>query len=192
MSLDLSKLRRFRARIPAYWITAKPYCTAPLGSLISYRRNQCAIAHDLKNQGVNMMTYRSIPAVVIVLLSCTTGMPAQNNPAPVKGMASTVGLYVYPRNNQTGVQQLTDEGQCYSSAKTQTGFDPNGSSPAATTSTPSQPKQGDHTVGKDAARGAAISGAAGGDPAMGARRGAMDGGNAADFHAAPAGHPARG
>jgi hypothetical protein len=122
-----------------------------------------------------MMTYRSIPAVVIVLLSCTTGMPAQNNPAPVKGMASTVGLYVYPRNNQTGVQQLTDEGQCYSSAKTQTGFDPNGSSPAATTSTPSQPKQGDHTVGKDAARGAAISGAAGGDPAMGARRGAMIG-----------------
>jgi hypothetical protein len=46
---------------------------------------------------------------------------AQTNSAPVKGMASTVGLYVYPKSHQTSTQQLTDESQCYSNAKTQTG-----------------------------------------------------------------------
>ena len=33
---------------------------------------------------------------------------AQSNP-PVKGMASTVGLYVYPKNSQSATKQLTDE-----------------------------------------------------------------------------------
>ena len=37
---------------------------------------------------------------------------------PVKGMASTVGLYVYPQKNQSATQQLTDEQQSYNSAKT--------------------------------------------------------------------------
>lgn len=44
---------------------------------------------------------------------------------PVKGMASTVGLYVYPQKQQSATQQLNDEQQCYDNAKTQTGFDPN-------------------------------------------------------------------
>ena len=94
----------------------------------------------------------------------------QTNSAPVKGMASTVGLYVYPKTHQTSTQQLTDESQCYSDAKTQTGYDPNATTTAAK---PQDKKSTEKPVAKGAMRGAVISGATGGDPAAGARRGAM-------------------
>jgi hypothetical protein len=82
-----------------------------------------------------------------------------------------VGLYVYPEKHQTNQQQLNDESQCYSNAKTQTGYDPD-----ATTTAPASKddkKSGNNDVAKGAARGAVISGATGGDAAAGARRGAM-------------------
>ncbi|AXC11277.1 hypothetical protein ACPOL_1941 [Acidisarcina polymorpha] len=112
-----------------------------------------------------------------LLLSCTPALKGQSNTAPpIKGMASTVGLYVYPRAQQSPTQQLSDEGQCYSNAKTQTGFDPNATAPAAShSSTSSGNKEGNGSTGKDAARGAVVAGAAGGDPAVGARRGALIG-----------------
>jgi hypothetical protein len=95
---------------------------------------------------------------------------AQTSSPPIKGMASTVGLFVYPKNHQTTSQQLTDESQCYSSAKSQTGYDPNATTTAAE---PEDKKSGDKPVAKGAVRGAVISGATGGDAAAGARRGAM-------------------
>jgi hypothetical protein len=97
---------------------------------------------------------------------------AQTNSPPIKGMASTVGLYVYPKNHQTNTQQLTDESQCYTNAKSQTGYDPNATTTAAK---PDDKKSDDKPVAKGAVRGAAISGATGGDAAAGARRGAMIG-----------------
>jgi hypothetical protein len=94
---------------------------------------------------------------------------------PVKGMASTVGLFVYPQKNQSATQQLTDEQQCYNSAKTQTGYDPNSAAPAAKTKGQKSGESGDdnHAAAKGAARGAMMSGATGGDAAAGARRGAI-------------------
>jgi hypothetical protein len=101
---------------------------------------------------------------------------AQSSSPPIKGMASTVGLYVYPKNSQSATQQLTDESQCYSNAKTQTGYDPNTTTTAAAPKK-QDPKGGDdHDMAKGAARGAVISGATGGDAAAGARRGAIIGG----------------
>lgn len=111
---------------------------------------------------------RMVMAACALFLVANAG--AQTNPAPVKGMASTVGLYVYPKSHQTGSQQLTDESQCYSNAKTQTGYDPNATTTAAKTD---DKKSGDKPVAKGAMRGAVISGATGGDAAAGARRGAM-------------------
>ena len=93
---------------------------------------------------------------------------------PVKGMASTVGLYVYPQKKQSATQQLTDEQQCYDSAKTQTGYDPNSVGPAPKTK--GQENGNDHDVAKGAARGSVVSGATGGDAAAGAKRGAIIGG----------------
>ena len=71
---------------------------------------------------------------------------------PVKGMASTVGLYVYPQKQQTATQQLTDEQQCYGSAKTQTGFDPN--APTTVSKTAKPDSANDHAAAKGALRGA--------------------------------------
>jgi hypothetical protein len=90
---------------------------------------------------------------------------------PVKGMASTVGLYVYPQKQQSATQQLTDEQQCYGNAKTQTGFDPNATTAGAKTPKPSS--SDDHAAAKGAVRGATISRATGGDPGHGAARGAI-------------------
>jgi hypothetical protein len=111
---------------------------------------------------------RRIATAGFALLLAAHAM-GQTNTAPVKGMASTVGLYVYPKSHQTSTQQLTDESQCYSNAKTQTGYDPN----ATTTAAKPQEKKSDKPVAKGAVRGAVISGATGGDAAAGARRGAM-------------------
>jgi hypothetical protein len=111
-----------------------------------------------------------------VLLLATAALPVrgqQNNPPPVKGIASTVGLYLYPQKNQSATQQLTDEQQCYDDAKTQTGFNPDATTTGSTTQPQSNKK--DHGAAKGAAHGAAIAGATGGDAAAGAERGAVIG-----------------
>jgi hypothetical protein len=69
--------------------------------------------------------------VVALFLSGGLAGTAQTNSPPIKGMASTVGLYVYPKNSQSATQQLTDESQCYTNAKSQTGYDPNATTTAA-------------------------------------------------------------
>jgi uncharacterized protein (DUF2062 family) len=107
-----------------------------------------------------------------LLLTGNWRAAAQTSSPPIKGMASTVGLYVYPKNHQSNTQQLTDESQCYSNAKAQTGFDPN-TTTTDTAGKTEDKKNGDKPVAKGAVRGAVISGAVGGDPAAGARRGAM-------------------
>lgn len=111
-----------------------------------------------------------IPALATALLA----MGQQNNQPPVKGMASTVGLYVYPQKEQRATQQLTDESQCYDNAKTQTGFNPD----ATTTGSKTQPQSDtkDHGAAKGAAHGAMIAGVTGGDAAVAAERGALIGG----------------
>ncbi len=119
---------------------------------------------------------------MVIVLSMMAGVAgslltgAQTSSSPVKGMASTVGLYVYPKNSQSASQQLTDESQCYTNAKTQTGYDPNATTTAATPKKDDKKTKDDHDMAKGAARGAIISGATGGDAAAGARRGAIIGG----------------
>jgi hypothetical protein len=115
---------------------------------------------------------RVVTGALALLLASASMAVAQSSTPPIKGMASTVGLYVYPKNHQTATQQLTDESQCYSNAKTQTGFDPNATTTASAGKT-QDAKSGDKPVAQSAARGAVISGATGGDPAAGARRGAI-------------------
>jgi hypothetical protein len=114
-------------------------------------------------------------SALLLMGNLASSAKAQSNPPPIKGMASTVGLYVYPKNGQSGSKQLTDESQCYSNAKAQTGYDPNTTTTAPAPKKDDQ-KSGDKSVAQGAARGAVISGATGGDPAAGARRGAIIGG----------------
>jgi hypothetical protein len=118
-----------------------------------------------------MTTLKASGVFALILAAVLPAIGQQQNTAPVKGMASTVGLYVYPQKSQTGTQQLTDEQQCYNNAKTQTGFNPDATTTGAPATAQNSPK-GNGTA-KGAAQGAAISGAVGGDPAAGAARGAV-------------------
>lgn len=111
------------------------------------------------------------PYLLLAALCVPFASAQTSSQKPVKGMASTVGLYVYPQKQQSATQQLTDEQQCYGSAKTQTGFDPNASTTAAKTANPSS--SNDHAAAKGALRGATVSRAVGGDPGQGAARGAI-------------------
>ena len=116
------------------------------------------------------MISKTIPSLLLASLTLLPAFGQQNNP-PVKGMAYTVGLYVYPQKNQNATQQLTDEQQCYNNAKTQTGYNPDAASTGSAASAQTNTKS--HDAAKGAARGAAISGATGGDAAAGAERGAI-------------------
>jgi hypothetical protein len=120
------------------------------------------------------LAYASV-ALVVITAPCFCIAQQGGAQPPVKGMASTVGLYVYPQKRQSPTQQLTDEQQCYNSAKTQTGYDPNTAAPAPKTKAKKSGND-DHDVAKGAGRGAVISGVTGGDAAAGARRGAIIGG----------------
>jgi hypothetical protein len=114
----------------------------------------------------------SMAVALLGMCAAEQAATAQSSP-PVKGMASTVGLYVYPKNKQNATQQLTDEQQCYSNAKSQTGFNPNATTTAPDAAKPTTSKGGDKTVQQGAMRGAMIARATGGSPVAGARRGAI-------------------
>ncbi len=116
---------------------------------------------------MNAMRGRAVSAVVIAAL-------AQNVAAQSKPMA-------YPSHGQSPQQQQSDDGACYSWAKSNTGIDP------ATASTAPPPPSGPAVGGGErvggAARGAAggavvgaIAGDAGKGAAIGATAGTMAGG----------------
>ncbi len=89
-----------------------------------------------------------------------------------KSPAAALGVYAYPKNSQSKIQQSKDEGECYKWAKDETGIDP--TAPVSVSAL--QPKKGGAVKG--AARGAAAGtavGAIAGDTGKGAAIGAAGG-----------------
>jgi hypothetical protein len=121
---------------------------------------------------MNRIAMWSMAVALLGMCAAERTAIGQSSP-PVKGMANTVGLYVYPKNKQNATQQLTDEQQCYSNAKSQTGFNPNATTTAPNTAKQATPKGNDKTVQQGAMRGAVIARSTGGSPIAGARRGAI-------------------
>ena len=56
--------------------------------------------------------------------------PAKQSDA-ASSPAKSIGMFAYPKNQQSADQQLKDENECYASAKQQTGIDPQAPPPAA-------------------------------------------------------------
>jgi len=117
--------------------------------------------------------------VLIAIICCGAAAVAQSQPAASASgsPASKVGLFVYPKQNQTADQQSKDESACYASAQQQTGIDPTAPPPA-----PQQAEQKKGGAVKGAAGGAAggaaigaIAGDAGTGAAVGATAGAVRG-----------------
>ena len=86
--------------------------------------------------------------------------------------AAALGVYVYPKNNQSKTQQSKDEGECYKWAKDETGIDPT----APVQVSAPQPQKGGAVKGaaRGAAAGTAVGGIAG-DTGKGAAIGAAGG-----------------
>jgi hypothetical protein len=91
--------------------------------------------------------------------------------------AKSLGMYAYPKNNQSSDQQLRDENDCYASAKQNSGVDPQAAAPAAPTAEEQKAaqQQAAQQAGKDAPKGGAVGGAA-----KGAAGGAVVGAIAGD------------
>ena len=111
------------------------------------------------------------------LAAAQTPAAATQPPAASSGSpAAKIGVFIYPKKEQTPKQQADDESACYASAQQQTGIDP--------TATPA-PQEADKKKGggvKGAAGGAAggaaiaaIAGDAGTGAAVGATAGAVRG-----------------
>lgn len=84
--------------------------------------------------------------ITLILLSLGTSATAAN-------LASSVGLFVYPANNQSQEQIGKDDYECYDWAKGQTGFDPINARPPEQTA--AQAPGADGSAARGALRGAA-------------------------------------
>ena len=120
------------------------------------------------------MTYKRTTIIIIQLLifvSVNKVFSQDNN-----GIAKSLGLYVFPSNNQSTDQQAKDEMDCFTWAKNQTGIDP--LNPPKVQA--DQVKKGpDGSAVRGAAGGAAAGAAIGaiaGDTGKGAAIGAVVGG----------------
>ncbi|WP_221407900.1 glycine zipper domain-containing protein [Xanthomarina spongicola] len=114
---------------------------------------------------------KNIIFTCIIIMSFNFAAKAQS-----KSIASSIGLYVFPANNQDQATQDADEAACYKWAMNQTGFDP-------MNPTKVQAAQVDKSVDGTAVVGAAGGAAAGaaigaiaGDAGEGAAIGAILGG----------------
>jgi hypothetical protein len=136
---------------------------------------------------LNSLLGITITLVRSAVLAQQTNAPAPAaHPAPAAapaaapaGLSSSLGVIVFPAKNQTPQQQTSDEGACFTWAKSTTGIDPMAPvQPAAVqpTQDPATAGQGSRTRGavRGAAAGAAI-GAIAGDAGKGAAIGATTG-----------------
>ena len=119
---------------------------------------------------------RLISFAILLSAVMATRVFAQAQPQAGSGrsaLASQLGVFVYPKNNQDQAKQTKDENECYGSAKQQSGTDP-----AAPPPPPKEAQQqkggGAKGAAKGAAGGAAI-GAIAGDTGTGAAVGATAG-----------------
>ena len=130
-----------------------------------------------RDQWEGEIPMKNVSILPIFLLLGMSGMAQSSSPglagsSPAKG----IGLFAYPKKQQSADQQLKDETECYSSAKQQTGVDPQPPPPAAPTA--EEQKAAQEQAAKQAAgstpKGGAVKGSAKG-AAGGAAIGAIAG-----------------
>src|SRR5437667_2705539 len=78
-----------------------------------------------------MKTLAILPMLTLAALSAMAQAPSSG--ASASSPAKSIGLFAYPKNQQSAEQQLKDENECYSSAKQQSGIDPQAPPPVTKT-----------------------------------------------------------
>jgi hypothetical protein len=79
-------------------------------------------------------------------------------PAAAQSVSSSLGLVVYPTNNQAAAQVAKDEGECHAWARQNTGVDPANPAAGAPQQAAAPPPGGGASAGRGAVRGAAAAG----------------------------------
>lgn len=119
----------------------------------------------------------------LIRLATLLGALGWQVPAVAETLASSMGIFSYPMQNQTNEQQSKDDYECFTFAKSQTGFDPM-NRPQVVAAAPDQGPSGARLSGaaRGAAAGAIVGEIAGNDAgegaAIGATLGALRGGRA--------------
>jgi len=116
-----------------------------------------------------------LTAIVLLSLLLSTPGLAQTPPNDWSA-AKSVGMFAYPKNQQSADQQRKDESECYGSAKQQSGVDPQTPAPSAPSAEQQQAaqQQAAKQAAESAPKGGAVKGSARG-AAGGAAIGAIAG-----------------
>ncbi len=118
------------------------------------------------------MCQYAITALLLVCSFASVAAAGQESPT-AKSMAASLGVYVYPKQNQSRSQQDVDERQCYGWAQQQTGIDP--AAPPAPSPEAEKMKGAGAKGAAAGASGGAVVGAITGDAGQGAAAGAAVG-----------------
>jgi hypothetical protein len=95
----------------------------------------------------------------------SSATPASTTPqqsGDASSPAKSLGLFAYPKNQQSAGQQSKDENECFASAKQQSGIDPQAPPPAAKTEEQKQAEQKAAADNAPQAKGGRVKGAASG------------------------------
>jgi hypothetical protein len=85
-----------------------------------------------------------------------TAQQSVGAPSPAK----SIGMFAYPKNQQSADQQLKDENECFASAKQESGIDPQAPPPAAKTEEQKKAEQQAAADNAKQAKGGRVKGAA--------------------------------
>src|ERR1700745_1823780 len=151
-----------------------------------------AMRAKVGESSMNRLVRTTVPttlvlAVLVGVLGCSRSKPsaassaesslppANTGPAPTFSVAEKIGMFVYPKNNQSRDQQLRDELDCYNQVQQQTGINPDTAPPSGPSSGQEQAAQDQAAAQAPQAQGGRVRGAA-----RGAAGGAMVGAIAGD------------
>jgi len=112
--------------------------------------------------------------LVLVIIVAVFGM--QQMSAQSAGIAKSLGLYIFPSNDQDAATQSADESACYKWAMEQTGYDPLNPPTIEAAPVDTSPDGSAIRGGARGAAGGAAIGAIAGDAGKGAAIGAVVGG----------------
>src|SRR2546430_3616786 len=90
----------------------------------------------------------------------TSAPPATQQSQAASSPAQSIGMFAYPKKEQTADQQLKDENECFASAKQQSGIDPQAPPPATKTEEQKKAEQQAAADNAKQAKGGRVRGAA--------------------------------
>jgi hypothetical protein len=139
-----------------------------LGIALLFLLNTACKKSDSGNTGSGAAPAATGPAATAPAASA----PAE--PPPPFDAAQKIGMFAYPKNNQSNDQQLRDEYDCYNSVQQQTGINPDTPAPSGPSAAEVQAAQQQAAANAPEAQGGRVRGAARG-AAGGAAIGAITG-----------------